>query len=103
VDIDVPIALYSGDQAMNKPHIKAILAWIFVVLATVGTAAIADDKAHTGILMLTAVMLIAAIKARVVIIHYMELGHAPLGWRIAFEAWIVIATVIILGGAYLGN
>lgn len=88
---------------MRKLHYKAVAAWIFLVLATVGTAAIADDQAHTGMLMLTAVMLIAAIKARVVIIHYMELGHAPLAWRIAFEAWIVIATIIILGGAYLGN
>lgn len=45
-----------------------------------------------------AVVIIAFIKLRIVFLEFMELRHAPLGLRLAFEAWTVVvcASVLIL-------
>lgn len=45
-----------------------------------------------------AVVIIAFIKLRIVFLEFMELRHAPLRLRLAFEAWTVVvcASVLIL-------
>ena len=42
------------------------------------------------------VMVIAAFKVRLVLLHFMELAHAPLLPRVIFEAWVVGVTGAIL-------
>jgi hypothetical protein len=37
------------------------------------------------------ILLVAFIKARMVILHFMEVGHAPWALRAIFEAWVVAA------------
>ena len=45
---------------------------------------------------LIATLLIAAFKARLVLLHFMDLGDAPWRWRGVFEAWILIVTAALL-------
>jgi hypothetical protein len=44
-----------------------------------------------------AIVLVAAVKIRFVLMHFMELRTAPLAWRVVFEVWLVAATSVILG------
>ncbi|MFT5134100.1 MAG: hypothetical protein ACI9VI_003220 [Candidatus Azotimanducaceae bacterium] len=45
----------------------------------------------------TVLLLIAFFKTRLVIIHFMELNHAPLALRLIGEAWsLVCCTVLIV-------
>jgi len=48
-----------------------------------------------------AVIVIAFVKIRYVILDFMELRSAPLGMRVAAEAWciLVCATLVLLYGA----
>ena len=44
------------------------------------------------------VVLIAAVKARLIILHYMEARHARAHWRLLYGAWnSAVAAVIIIG------
>jgi heme/copper-type cytochrome/quinol oxidase subunit 4 len=43
------------------------------------------------------IFLIAAMKIRFVMLDFMELRDAPAAVRVAFETWIVLITVLILG------
>ena len=42
------------------------------------------------------VLAIAAVKVRLIMINFMELGHAPVRWRVLFDAWTVACTAVIL-------
>ena len=74
----------------------ASLVWLVLMLATCittwwlpkGTAA----TAATTVL----ILLIAAIKIRLVLMHFMELRHAPIRWRLLFEAWVVVVTIVLV-------
>jgi hypothetical protein len=46
----------------------------------------------------SAVMLIAALKVRLIVMHFMELRWRPRPWRILFELWILGVMALILGG-----
>jgi cytochrome c oxidase subunit 4 len=48
------------------------------------------------------VVIVAAVKARLVILHFMDLKAAPRSWRFVFEAWVVLSTSVILGGYWYG-
>jgi heme/copper-type cytochrome/quinol oxidase subunit 4 len=43
------------------------------------------------------IVLIAAFKVRLVMLHFMELRNAPLAWRCVYEGWLLVATASILG------
>jgi heme/copper-type cytochrome/quinol oxidase subunit 4 len=45
----------------------------------------------------TAIFLLAALKARLVLMHFMELRNAPPQWRLLFEAWVIVITAAITG------
>jgi caa(3)-type oxidase subunit IV len=48
------------------------------------------------------VMTIAAVKARLVILHFMDLKAAPRMWRLLFEGWVLLSTCVILCGYWYG-
>ena len=75
----------------------ATIAWFALVGASIATWLFLEG---TGVGARTAVgmiLLIAVIKARMIVLHYMELKHAPLRWRLAFEIWPVVAASLIFG------
>ena len=39
----------------------------------------------------------AGVTGCMIVLHYMELKHAPLRWRLAFELWPIVAATLILG------
>ena len=75
----------------------ALLTWAFLVCASIATGLLIGGRALGPASALSLILLIAVFKARMIVLHYMELKHAPLGWRLAFELWVGAAASLILG------
>jgi cytochrome c oxidase subunit IV len=75
----------------------AALTWLFLVVASLATYTIVEGNGLTVTSAVALVVVIAAVKARMIVLHFMEMKHAPRAWRIALELWILIATSLILG------
>ena len=84
-------------MARHNVNTVAVLTWAFLVCATLGTWLIVERHHLSVAWAVSLVMLIAAIKGRMIVLHYMELKHAPFAWRIAFELWVVGVAILILG------
>lgn len=69
-------------------------SWLIMIAATVVSFAVAERTA-TAQVAATVAVLIGAFKARLIFLKFMELEWRPL--RLAYEAWVVVATVVILG------
>ncbi|WP_445187819.1 cytochrome C oxidase subunit IV family protein [Pseudonocardia sp. Cha107L01] len=73
------------------------VVWIvLMVLTCISTWCLSKD-AFSPLVATVGIFLIAAFKVCLVVLHFMELRHAPIPVRLAFEAWIVVATGVILG------
>ena len=72
--------------ALNLLRNRAGASWLFLVAATVLSWAIGAEHG-TGSTVAVLVLGIAAIKVRLVGLDFMELRHAPIPLRAAFEAY----------------
>jgi hypothetical protein len=72
--------------------------WLLLVGATALVGLLAEDPGADPRLAIAVALAIAAFKARLVVLRYMELHHAPWPWRLAFEIWSVAAASGILAG-----
>lgn len=72
------------------------LVWIALMLATIASTWGVSGAAVGAGVGTTAVLLIAAFKLRLVLLHFMELRHAPLPLRLAFEAWVLVLSAALL-------
>lgn len=71
--------------------------WLGLMMATcVSTWMLAKD-AFSPAVAVVGIFLIAAVKIRFVMLDFMELRNAPVAVRTAFEVWIGVVTVLILG------
>ncbi|BBY61839.1 cytochrome C oxidase subunit IV family protein [Mycolicibacterium helvum] len=78
---------------------RAGVSWLILVAATLASFALGADHG-TGSLVAVAVLAIAAIKVRLVGLDFMELRHAPIPLRVAFEVyWVTLWA--LLSGLYL--
>ena len=78
---------------------RAGVSWLILVAATLASFALGADHG-TGSLVAIAVLAIAAIKVRLVGLDFMELRHAPIPLRVAFEVYCV-GLWALLSGLYL--
>jgi len=78
---------------------RAGASWLFLVALTVVSWAVGAEHG-TGSMVAVLVLGIAAIKVRLVGLDFMELRHAPLPLRIAFEGYCV-GIWALLSGLYL--
>ncbi len=79
---------------------KATPIWALLFLATclswaLGTYRVAGSRVSLE-LASSAVMLIAMIKIRFVLIHFMELKHAPWIWRGLLETWVALVSIALV-------
>lgn len=78
---------------------RAGLSWLVLIAATVVSWAVGAEHG-TGSTIGVLVLGIAAIKVRLVGLDFMELRHAPIALRAAFEAYCV-GMWALLSGLYL--
>ncbi len=81
-------------ELLRKP---ATLIWMVLMVATIITTWGLSKDAFAAKFATTSIMLIAAFKVRLVLLHFMELRQAPLPLRLLFEAWVLVATAAIIG------
>jgi heme/copper-type cytochrome/quinol oxidase subunit 4 len=75
--------------------------WMLLMLATCASTWWLKSGASTSMAATAAILVIAAVKVRLVIIHFMELKDAPWKWRAFFEAWVVVFPGVILVAFWL--
>ena len=75
----------------------ATLVWLALMLITCATTWWLSKDAVSAVTGTVLIILLAAFKTRLVLIHFMELGHAPRRWRLLFEIWPIACAAIILG------
>lgn len=82
---------------MNNASARhAILAWLFLVTATLCSGWLAEHHGLAGRWTAAAVILVAAIKAHVVMTYFMELDQTSIRWRLAFGTWTVVFSSLIV-------
>ena len=81
-------------ELLRRP---ASLVWLLLMAATVITTWWLSKDAFSAVVGTVAIFVIAAYKVRLVLLHFMELRHAPLALRLAFEAWVLGVTAAVLG------
>lgn len=82
---------------MRKPVSAPTLVWCMLCALTILSVALVEGgwwrDASSAI-----IVLIAAAKSRLVILHYMEAKHAAKHWRFLYETWnCAAATTIVMG------
>jgi Prokaryotic Cytochrome C oxidase subunit IV len=80
----------------------ATRAWLVLMLAAVLSWSLTESVAAARVGTI-AVVLIAAFKIRLVVVHFMELQWQHRPWRIIFELWILGITAIIIGGYWMAT
>lgn len=70
-------------------------AWLVLLVATGLTWWLGEvGAAGTGAVI--ALLCIAFVKGRLVILDFMELRHAPVLWRVLLEGWLILVGSLIL-------
>lgn len=68
---------------------SASKVWLLLMAATIVTTWVLTKDGIAVRVATVSIVLIAAIKVRLVLLHFMELRHAPVPLRAIFEAWVV--------------
>lgn len=79
-------------NALKNP---AHRAWVVLLIATLTTWYLGEVGA-AGTIAIVAMLVIAFIKGRLVILDFMELREAPLMWRMLLEGWLILVSTLIL-------
>ena len=70
-------------------------AWLVLLIAT-GITWWLGDVGAAGTAAIIAMLAVAFVKGRLVILDFMELRGAPLMWRRLFEGWLSLVSGLIL-------
>ena len=70
-------------------------AWLLLIIATSITWYLGEVGA-AGTATIAAMLVIAFIKGRLVILDFMELRAAPRLWRLLLEGWLILVSALIL-------
>jgi caa(3)-type oxidase subunit IV len=79
-------------NALNNP---AHRAWLILLVATAITWYLGEVGA-AGTAAIVAMLAIAFVKGRLVILDFMELREAPRLWRTLLEGWLILVSSLIL-------
>jgi len=81
---------------MSRAWTSTTGIWLLLSTATVITTWVLSKNGFDPRVATSAIVLIAAWKVRLVLLHFMELRHAPLPLRLLSEAWTALAAGVIL-------
>ena len=72
------------------------IVWAALMLATCASTWLLSNNAVTPKVATVAMMLIAAVKVRLVIRYFMEVRLAPLALRLICDGWLLAVTALIV-------
>lgn len=76
----------------------ATIVWIILMAATCLSGWLAETDRGVRWATVT-ILLVASVKTGLIMHEFMELKSAPLPWRVAAGAWLLIVTSIVLAAA----
>jgi hypothetical protein len=79
------------DALRNPAH----RAWLVLLIAT-GITWYLGEAGAAGTPAIVAMLAIAFVKGRLVILDFMELRGAPFLWRVLLEGWLILVSTLIL-------
>jgi hypothetical protein len=80
-------------ELLRKP---VSIVWAALMLATCASTWLLSSNSVTPELATVAIMLVAAVKVRLVIWHFMEVRWAPLALRLVCDGWLLAVTALIV-------
>jgi hypothetical protein len=72
------------------------IVWAALLLATFASTWLLSRNSVTPEVATVAIMLVAAVKVRLVIWHFMEVRRAPLALRLVCDGWLLAVTSLIV-------
>lgn len=72
------------------------IVWVVLMVATCASTWFLSKDSFSPTVATVAIMLIAAVKVRLVIMHFMEVRRAPLALRFVCEAWVLAVTALVV-------
>lgn len=76
---------------------RVTVVWVVLMTATCASTWMFSKDAFSPAVAVVGTFLLSALKARFVMLDFMELREAPVPVRVAFESWIAVVTLLILG------
>ena len=80
-------------ELLRKP---VSIVWAALMLATCASTWLLSKNSVTPAVATVAIVLIAAVKVRLVIWHFMEVRWAPLALRLVCDGWSLAVTAMIV-------
>jgi hypothetical protein len=80
-------------ELLRKP---VTVVWAALMLATITSTWLLSNNSVAPEVATVAIMLIAALKVRFVIWHFMEVRRAPLALRFICDGWLLAVSAVIL-------
>ena len=80
-------------ELLRKP---VTIVWAALMLATCASTWLLSNNSVTPEVATVAIMLIAAVKVRLVIGYFMEVRWAPLALRFICDGWLLAVTALIV-------
>jgi cytochrome c oxidase subunit 4 len=80
-------------ELLRKP---VTIVWAALMLATCASTWLLSNNSVTPAVATVAIMLIAAVKVRFVMGHFMEVRRAPRALRFVCDGWLLAVTALIL-------
>lgn len=81
---------------MNRPgHEKILLGCWLILMALTAATVYWGAHASSLVLQVTVILVIAVIKAGIIIDGFMELWHAPGKWRLLLYGWPVVMALVV--------
>ena len=80
-------------ELLRKP---VSIVWAALMLATIASTWLLSNNSVTPEVATVTIMVIAAIKVRLVMRHFMEVRRAPLALQLVCDCWLLAVTALIL-------
>lgn len=72
------------------------IAWVLLLAITLIGYAVAENL-YLQTISVAMIMLLSGYKARLILYQFMELGGAPLAFRVFFNCWLLVCVGMITG------
>jgi caa(3)-type oxidase subunit IV len=94
----ITVATMTGSVLRNAKTKASAIVWAALVVFTVLSFVLGGEHVIDNRKLAAAIVLgIAAVKIRLVGLHFMELRHAPLALRAVFETYCVLLFCVLMG------
>jgi heme/copper-type cytochrome/quinol oxidase subunit 4 len=80
-------------ELLRKP---VSIVWAALMLATYASTWLLSKNSVTPVVATVAIILMAAVKVRLVMSHFMEVRRAPLALRFVCDGWLLAVTALIV-------